>query len=659
MARRAGVLTAVIALAFFILIGRLAYLQLYEGQRWEEAAVGQRIRLVSIPAPRGRILDRAGRVLATNIPVYTASLVYTGEPMPEASVKLLSQILGIKEEDIKEAEKQLQPAYGRPYEPVPLRVITDEQHTLLEEHRHELPGVVVEALPMRFYPGLEGFEEIGSRLAAHVIGQVKRADRGSALQGADGIELSYNGNPEEAERVEDLGLQGQDGLRQIEVDAQGRPVRLYREKSPVPGNDVILTIDARLQAVAEKALMDRMTYLRQLRSKDCPSGCAAEYGAAVVIDVRTGEILVMASIPSFDPYDFAKRAPNTPGTGSSEFSSKWAQMQSDPGRPLLNHATLDAAPPGSTFKPVTALAALEANVTNPRERVVCPGFKQVGNIRFGDWGIHGVVNLEQALARSCDVYFYELASRMKIQTLVNMAAQFGFGEKTGLEDRNGIKEIAGWVASPETKRKRNKQDPTWYKAQNLNWAIGQDDNQFTPLQMANFAAALASGVRYKPYVVKAIASSNGKVLKEFGPEVAAKLKAKPENLEAVRRGMLAVTQFNQGWSGPDSPYGTAYGAFGDFAQKSMQLLGREIRVAGKTGTAETGRKGETPYAWFIAYAPYDKPEIAVAVYVRHGGGGSLAAAPVARAIMDEYFGLNRAQAPAQPALQKKTGQVVF
>lgn len=660
--RRARILAAVIAGVLIVLAGRLTQLQVVQGAEWEKVALGQRIRLVTTPAARGNIYDRHGVPLATNEPAFSVYLVYTGKPMADETVRRLSEIIGLDPAVIMQAAKHLQPAVGRPYEPVPLKVINEAQHTLLEEYREELPGVTVGVQPIRRYPGLSD-TRTGTRLAAHVLGQVKRDDRGPATRGEYGIEAAYNGAPATAEGTAELGLQGKDGLRQVEVDAQGRPASVLREQPAVPGNNVVLTLDARLQAVAEDALLARMEYLRELRNKDCPQGCASEYAAAVALDVRTGEILAMASVPSFDPNDFARRIFALPGTDQFDaWQETWRNLQKDQGKPLINHTTMDGAPPGSTFKPVTAVAALETGVATPETRVADPnGVYYYGNFPFKDWKAHGVVNLEQALARSCDVYFYEMGARMKIQDLADTAYDFGLGRKTGLEERDGIAEVAGWVASPETKRKLHPKEPTWYSSQNLSAVIGQDDTRLTPLQMAVMTAAIANGgTRYRPFVVKGITAPDGKVLEEFKPEALGHVRATGRTLAEVRKGMLAVTQYNPGWSGPDSPYGTGYGSFGDFPQKTKELLGREIKVAGKTGTAEAG-KDEEPYGWFIAFAPYDEPEIAVAVMVRHGGGGSLAAAPVARAMLDEYFGLARVQKQqeqATPPVQRQSGDAI-
>lgn len=657
--RRAWVMFLLAAAVTLVLGGRLAFLQIVQGGKWEDLARGQRIRMVTTPAPRGRILDRHGVVLATNKPTFAAYLVYTGKPLSDATVERLSRILKMDPEKIREAATKLRPALGRPYEPVPLKLLTEEEQVLLEEYRAELPGVVVEVQPNREYPGLpEDFPAVGPNLAAHVLGYVRKADRGPSTVGEYGIESSYNGDPQ-ADDPAARGLQGRDGLRQVEVDAQGRPVRVLQQQAPVPGNDVVLTLDARVQAAAEQALLERMAFLRKLRSRECPQGCRAEYGAAVALDVRTGEILALASVPGFDPNGFATRVYAQPGSEDYDrWLADWEAWRKDPGKPLLNHATLDAAPPGSTFKPVSALAALEAGVTTPEERVACPGVFVYGGIAFGDWRPHGSTNLEQALGRSCNVYFYNMALRMKIDDLTRMAGAFGLGRKTGLEARDGLGELAGWVAGPEAKRALMPQEP-WFPSERLSAVIGQAQHQYTPLQMAVMTAAFANGgTRYRPFVVKRVTAPDGTVIREFAPEKEGRAEVSPRNLELVRRGMLAVNQFNPGWRGADSQWGTGSGVFGDFPARSREILGREIRVAGKTGTAEAAVRGEEPYGWYIAFAPYDQPEIAVAVMVRHGGGGSLAAAPVARAMLDEYFGLNRKPAGPAAPLQRPTGDVV-
>lgn len=650
--KRSRVLAFLAALIVIMLAGRLGYLQVVQGAYWEDVAQGQRLRLVVTSAPRGNILDREGNPLATNRPAFTAYLVYIGKQPSEETVRLLSEILNMSEDAIWKAADRLRPAVGYPYEPVPLKVdLTEEEHTRLEEYRDELPGVVVEVQPIRYYPG--------DTLAAHILGQLQQDEKGPSTRGTYGIEASYNGDPHNSGEGE-LRLQGKNGLRQIEVDAQGRPESILQEKPPVAGNNVVLTIDAGLQRVTEKALAERMEYLRSLDRKPCPEGCRAEYGAAVVLDVRTGEILALASVPSFDPNRFAERLHLLPGTPEYDaWQKEWQVLNDNPGKPLLNHATMNAAPPGSTFKPITAIAALETGVINPEERVVCEGLRIYDGHTFKDWTTHGRVNLEQAMGRSCNVYFYEMGARLSIDALAKTAMDFGLGGRTGLAERDGIGEIAGTVAGPEAKKHLSPGEP-WFKSENLSAAIGQAQNETTPLQMALMTAAIANGgVRLRPYLVKSITDPAGGVLREFQPEVMGRVEVSEATLAEVSRAMLSVTVNNKGWAGVDSSRGTAYGVFHDFPDQAHSLLEREIEVAAKTGTAETGLEGEEPYGWFIGFAPFKEPEIAVSVMIRHGGGGSLAAAPVARAIMDAYFGLDRAKAGSlEPSIIPQIGEVI-
>ncbi len=620
MEKRAAFFGLILTLGFLVLAGRLFQLQVVEASRWSEVGQGQRIRFVSLPASRGNIYDRNGRLLASSRSSFSAYLVYTGKPLSDRAVNLLSRLLGLEPQEIREAEKQLSPSFGRPYEPVPLALDLDTRaHTLLEEYRDELPGVVVEAEPVRYYPGLPEFPDLGGRLMAHVLWQVRKADYGPGLVGTSGLERSFQEY-----------LEGEPGIRQVEVDPLGRPYRVWREKMPQPGNDLVLTLDAHLQAVAERALLQRMEELRRLRSKDCPNGCPADFGAAVVMRVDTGEILVLASVPAFDPNLFATRAHVRPGSAAyRSFLAEWQKLRSDPSQPLYNHATQTTAPPGSAFKLVTAASALRSRVASPREVIVCPGRRYFGGIEFGDWSVHGPVDMVRALLRSCNVYFYEMGLRVGIDRLEEMAREFGLGEKTGLEAYQGLEEEPGWVAGPASKEKLHPEEPRWNPGDVLSAAIGQGDNRFTPLQMAVLTAAVANGGQVlRPYVVKEVRSPRGEVLRRFGPEVRKKVRLKDEEWKIIRRGMEGVME----------PGGTAAHVFADFPALTSRLLGREIRLAGKTGTAQAGRR-DIPWGWFVGYAPADKPEIAVAVMVRRGGGGSLAAGPVARAIFDAYFGV--------------------
>ncbi|ACX52632.1 penicillin-binding protein 2 [Ammonifex degensii KC4] len=631
----------VCALLFTILFLRLGYLQIWRGEHYAVLAKENCLRLVLIRAPRGEVFDRNGQKIVGNRPVYALSYVNLGKPVAPDLVKRLAGLLNMDpaeiEKKIKEGENSGQPV--RLATNVPLQAVT-----YLEEHHDEFPGIMVEIVPVRYYP-------YGSVLA-QVLGYVheisaeqlkKHKDEGYApgdFFGQDGLEYAF-------ERY----LRGKDGARYIEVDAVGRPVRDLGVKPPTPGDNLELTIDLKVQQAAEAALEKAV---KEARKKGFP----APGGAAVVEDVHTGEILAMASYPSYDPSVFTRGL--TPVEAKALFQN--------PDSPLLNRA-LSAYPPGSTFKMVTALAALEAGIINPDFTVFCSGYYRLGSHIFRDWlsSGHGTVNLKRALQVSCNVYFWTVGQMTGIDRLARMARELGLGEKTGITLPG---EMAGVVPTPEYKYKRMKayldsifepkfkaveeeyarklkatQDPKereklekekdrrlqalraeyqryawdldWHTYDTLNTAIGQGYVSCTPLQLVNYTATLANGgTRYRPFLVKKIVAPDGRTVASFGPEVLGRLKVKPEYLKAVQEGMSLVTQGD----------GTAAGVFN----------GLPVKVAGKTGSAEVPGKGTC--ALFVGYAPADNPRVAVAVVVENAGHGGAVAAPVAKEILSAYFG---------------------
>ncbi|ADU52294.1 penicillin-binding protein 2 [Thermaerobacter marianensis DSM 12885] len=632
--RRRNVLMALLVIWTVILLGRLYVLQVVMGDELSEYAAGQRLRKVYVPAPRGQIVDRRGQVLATTLPAYSAYLVYTRDGLDPEARQLLSRILNIPVEAIEAAEAQLR---VRPVPEIPVRLkaeLTPAEITALAENRDRLPGVIVEPQPLRYYPG--------GTLAAHVLGYVREGERPWQLRGETGIELTYNGQVELPGGRTVRGLTGVDGQRLVEVDARGRPLADASRYlllggdaeryavPPQPGNTVVLTLDARVQKAAEEALARRIQELRQLKTRPCP--CPARNGAAVAIDVRTGAILAMASYPTFDPNDFARQAfmeksdPRYPAVNRRVQS--YFEETKYRGRRVLG-ATMNMAirvplAPGSTFKPVTALAAMLRGALPGS--LYCNGrFPFAGGV-WEDWQAHGYVDFNRAIGRSCNVYFYQAGLNTGIEAIDQVATQFGLGQPTGLRDLPG--ERAGTLASPEVKAKVNPKDPRWYAGDTLNTSIGQGLNAFTPLQMAVYTATLANGgTRYRPYLVQEIRDpQTGRVLWEAKPDPLNTVDIPTAFLERVRQAMVTVTRDNGGW------YGTAYGVFRD----------APYVAAGKTGTAQAG--SDLPeyenHGWFIAFAPAgpgEEPEIAVAVVIHAGGGGALAAGPVARAVLDAYF----------------------
>lgn len=581
--RRVEILITVIILVFLVLFGQLVRLQIVKGASYEVLSQGNRERQIPINAPRGNIYDRYGRLVASSKPAFTLSLMFMDVRDVDRVVKRLSGLLGIPESKIKEKiEKQK----DRLYEPIRLMTdISPEVQTIIEENKNDLPGVVIEIQPIRDYP----WGEVGAHFLGH-LGQISEEELarfkpfgydGGDIIGKMGVEATY-----------ELYLHGKDGGRVVQVDAFGRPVGIIGTKDPVGGSALTLSIDMGLQKVAEDALNE-----------------LGKPGAVVAIDPKSGEILALASRPSFDPNWFA---------GGSIDSDKWGELLDNPQKPFQNRAIKACYPPGSTFKMVVAIAALESEVTNPQERFRCTGTYWL--IPMECWakkfGGHGQPNIIRGIAESCNVVFYELGRRTGIDKIVEVAGRFGFGQVTGLKDVTG--EEAGVLPSPAWKSSRFPGDPDWYMGDTLNASIGQGFHAYTPLRMACYASMIANGgVHYRPFLVKRVVSPEGKPLLQNEPEVLSVTTIPPEILAVVRQGMLGVT----------SPGGTAAAAFSGFP----------IPVAGKTGTAEVAVPGKKSHGWFIGYAPFDDPQIAFSVFVEEGEGGAASAAPVARKMMDYYF----------------------
>lgn len=583
------VLTAVTVL----LIGRLAQLQVLQGAELEEQARRQRVRRVVTPAPRGQIIDRQGVVLAGNRPAFTAALVYTGEPVAPVTRAALIDILGLTDADLDQAISQLA---REPFWPVRLKVdLTPTEHTRLEEVRHQLPGVVVETLPIRTYP----FGE----LMAHVLGHVQAGDAWS-VKGAAGVEGSFDGA---VVRGGDsfAGLTGTPGQQLVEVDAFFRPHRILLAEDPLPGHDVVLTLDARLQAAAEEALVASMESLRASLGAPCP--CPAPAGAVVVQEVRTGAILAMASLPAFDPNVYTLRPFLPPGSERREALDAWLAGYQTAEDPAWNRAVQARYPPGSVFKLVTALAGLENGLDGTS--LYCTGHFTYGRRTVSDWKVHGRVDLPQAIGESCNVYFWTVGTRVGVEAMAAAAGEVGLDGPALLVD-------LPQVVAPRFP----------HEGDALNVAIGQGEHLYSPLHMAGMVATLAGGARLRPYLVQQVLDREGTAVYAAVPEVIDVLTVPPDYWEQIRAGMRATVSLRNGRGG------TAYGAF----------LGATYAVGGKTGTVERqGLPSSHNHGWFVGYAgagPDDPAEIAVAVIVEGGGGGARAAAPVARRVLDVYFG---------------------
>lgn len=569
--RRLASLGVAVTLALGVLGLRLWQLQILQGEYYAQLADTNRLRVHRVPAPRGLILDRRGVPLVTNRPAFSVSLLPMELRDPGRVIPEVARLLGLAERDLWARWER---ARRRPFEPVRVRRdVGIRVVTVLEERRQELRGVQVEAEPVRVYP-------YGSA-GAHVLGYLgevspeelevlrPRGYRPGDLVGKAGVERTY-----------DAFLRGDDGEQVVEVDAAGRPLRVLREQAAQPGNTLVLSLDWELQQEAERQLAGRP-------------------GAVVAMDPRTGEVLAMASSPSFDPNLFA--------AGISE--RDWRRISQDRRNPLLNRATANAYEPGSVFKVVTGLAALQGGRTSSRSTFVCPGYLRLGQWVFRDLQAHGVVDFTTGVAQSCNVMFWTLGLAVGPERLAEYARELGFGQATGVDLPL---EVAGLIPDPGYKQ-RAWREP-WYPGDTLNMAIGQGFVLATPLQVARALSAVANGgTLLQPRLARAVLSPEGRLLRRFSPRVQGRLRVSSAALAALRRALEAVVE-----------RGTGQGA---------RVEG--LRVAGKTGSAETPRG--RPHAWFAGYAPADQPRIVVVVLVEHGYRGGLSAAPIARAILERWW----------------------
>ncbi len=630
MQRRAAnvrvlMLQMVVLAAFLVLAVRLWELQLAHTEDYRLMADVNRFRLVSVDAPRGVVYDRSGQLLVRNVPSYTISVIPAALPEDEqfrdAVLSRLSQLLEIPVSSETASaggigvrpgiEEILEADAVSPYVPVPLKADVDKQIAFLIEEEHlYLPGAVVQVAPQRQYTT--------GAVTSHVLGYVgqipaEQADDYLNQPGADyavndpvglmGVEANY-------EEV----LRGRKGLKHIEVDAFEREIRTLAIDPPIPGNNLVLTLDLDLQQAAESALREGM---RRVNSTA---------GVIIAMNPQDGQILAMVSLPSYDNNWF------TGGISVEDYQ----RLSSDPERPLMNHAISGQYPPGSTFKIVPAAAGLEEGVIELGTRRTCRGELLLPNKYFPDdptkaqvfrcwnaWG-HGSLNIIDAIALSCDIYFYQVGGGFEsfvglgMDRLGDYAKLFGFGEPTQIALPG---ESPGLIPSDRWKRV-NYAEP-WVTGDTYNAVIGQGYVLVTPLQLLNAANAIANwGTLYRPQVVYQTTDTEGAVVQDFVPEVLRQLPLSTETLEIVRQGMRAAVTA-----------GTAH-----------RINLAEVAVAGKTGTAEypgpRDEEGNLPtHAWFIGFAPYDEPEIAIVVFVSGGHEGAKVAVPIAARVVRHYFGL--------------------
>ena len=585
--------TVLIAVAaFVILFARLFYLQLVEGERLRLLSVNNRIRLQNIDPSRGLIFDRNGVRIADNRPAFNVYITLKdAQPVAET----LEKLAGYTDFPITELQEKIKRNKGRgAYKPILIRPdISRDILAAIEVHKFDLPGITVNVKPRRHYLDRHG--------AAHLVGYLSEINAKELKAGKhpgcrSGDFIGKFG----VEKAHENYLRGHHGGRQVEVDARGRVIRPLKTVAARPGHNLILTLDQQVQARAETML-------------------AGKAGAAVAIEPDTGRILALASSPAFNQNAFVD--------GMS--GEQWRALNSNPDHPMVNKAIQGTYPPASTYKIVTAIAGLEEGVIEADTTFQCPGHFKFGDRVFRCWkkGGHGKVNVVQALEQSCDVFFYQVGLKLGIDRLAWHAKACGLGAHTGIKldrEKIGLIPTAAW--------KKRRFGIPWQQGETLSVAIGQGYNLVTPLQMAVLTAAIANGgTRYRPTILDRIEMASGEQLYENTPEITGQLSLNPATLALVREGLFDVVQGEAG--------------------TARRTRTKGVNISGKTGTAQVvAMKSEDEedaaevqdrhkdHAWFVAYAPSESPQIAVAVIVEHGEHGSSAAAPIAKDMILAFLG---------------------
>ena len=591
---RLAIMSGFVLVMFFLLLARFVFLQLLQHDHYHTLAEANRISVVPVTPGRGVIHDRKGVQLAYNYTAHTLEITPGKASDVNNTIDQLSAIVEITPRDRRRFKQLLEES--KSFESLPIRSrLADEEIARFAAHRYRFPGVEIKARLFRQYPQGELF--------SHVIGYIGRINqkeldkletdgelanyRGTDHIGKTGIEQSY-------ERV----LHGTTGVEQVEIDSAGRAVRVLSRTPPASGANLALNIDAGLQALVDKAFGDRR-------------------GALVALDPRTGGVLAFVSKPGFDTNLFVDGID----------PQSWNELRNSPDRPMLNRALTGTYPPGSTFKPFMALAALTSGKRTPQQSISDPGYFQFGNHRFRDdaeFG-HGSVDMYKSIVVSCDTYYYILANDMGIDAISQFMGRLGFGSRTGI-DLTG--ESAGILPSQEWKLQRFKQK--WFAGETVSIGIGQGYNSYTPLQLASAIATVANdGVMFRPHVVNYVEDLRTKARTAIEPKPLRSLDLNPEHIDIIKKALVGVNK-----------EGTSASVF----------AGAEYVSAGKTGTAQVIaiKQGEKyvesrvqerhrDHALFIAYAPAENPTIALAVIVENAGFGARAAAPIARQAIDYYL----------------------
>ena len=589
---------ALVLLAFMLLVFRLIFLQVHRHEDLSEQAENNRTAVVPIVPNRGLILDRNGIVLASNYSAYTLEITPSKAGVLEETIEALSQVVDIQPRDRRRFKKLMDES--RSFESLPIRTrLSDEEVAKFAAQRFRFPGVEIKARLFRNYPY--------GHLASHVIGYIGRINqsekeriedsddeanyRGTEYIGKLGVEQSYEAQ-----------LHGQTGVEQVETSAGGRAVRRLSSNPATPGNTVALSIDIKLQKLVEDLFGERR-------------------GALVAIEPKTGEVLAFVSKPTFDPNLFVEGID----------SENWKALNESPDKPLLNRALRGTYPPGSTYKPFMALAALETGKRTPQQAISDPGYFNFGDHRFRDdkEGGHGSVDMYRSIVQSCDTYYYMLANDMGVDLMHEQMAPLGFGQITGIDIQG---ESRGILPSTDWKRKayRRPEQRRWYAGETISLGIGQGYNNFTMLQLAHATATLAAnGLKMKPHLVSSVIDVVTHASEPIAKQPLAQLQIKPQNIEVIKKALIGV-----------NVEGTGASAF----------RGASYVSAGKTGTAQVVQiKANEKYdaskvderhrdhALFMAFAPADEPQIALAMVVENAGFGAQNAAPIARRVFDYWL----------------------
>ena len=608
---RLSVAGLVVFVCFGLLMLRFLWLQAVRHTEYAERAESNRISVVPAVPNRGLIVDRNGVVLARNYSAYTLEITPAKiDRHLDVVIDELAQLVDIQPKDRKRFRRLMEES--KTFESLPIRTrLTDEEVARFSAQRYRFPGVDIQARLFRQYP-------LG-QTASHMIGYIGRVNkkeaerleasedaanyRGTEYIGKEGIEKSYEKH-----------LHGITGYDEIEVSAGGRANRTLSRTAPTPGNNLILSVDIELQKIVEKAFGDRR-------------------GALVAIEPETGDILAYISMPTYDPNLFVEGID----------AKSWEELNTSLDKPLLNRPLIGSYPPGSTFKPYMALASLELGKRTPEFAIFDPGYFMFGNNRFRDdkEGGHGRVDMYKSIVQSCNTYYYVLANDLGIDAIHDFMKPFGFGQLTGIDLEN---ERRGVLPSQEWKRNAYKRPELqkWYAGETISVGIGQGYNSFTPLQLAHAVANLSNrGVVMKPHLVKMIEDGTTKATKLTVPKESYRIPLKPENIEIIKQAMIGVTK-----------EGTSARSFANAPYSS----------GGKTGTAQAAAMSKNvkydaskiterlrDHSLYIAFAPADKPKIALAVIVENAGFGAAAAAPIARMAIDYYLtGKRPDEPPSKP-----------